>query len=64
MVEGILYMWVRNLASDGTGASLAWSDDHGKSWTWAYLLYSCFPEGPYQFNVQRCSLQMVELNSN
>ena len=35
MVEGVLYMWVRNLRADGTGASLAWSDDHRKSWTWA-----------------------------
>ena len=35
MVEGVLYMWVRNLGADGTGASLAWSDDHSKSWTWA-----------------------------
>ena len=29
MVEGVLYMWVRNLKSDGTGASLSWSDDRG-----------------------------------
>ncbi len=35
MVEGVLYMWVRNLKNDGTGSSLAWSKDHAKTWTWA-----------------------------
>ena len=35
MVDGVLYMWVRNLKKDGTGSSLAWSNDHAKSWTWA-----------------------------
>lgn len=35
MVEGVLYMWVRNFKKDGTGSSLAWSKDHGKTWTWA-----------------------------
>jgi len=34
MVDGVLYMWVRNLHDDGTGSSLAWSVDHGKTWTW------------------------------
>ena len=27
MVDGVLYMWVRNLNDDGTGSSLAWSED-------------------------------------
>jgi len=31
MVEGALYMLVRNTGH----AQLAWSTDHGKSWTWA-----------------------------
>ena len=35
MVDGVLYMWVRNLNEDGTGSSLAWSDDHAATWTWA-----------------------------
>jgi hypothetical protein len=35
MVNGVLYMWVRNLATNGTGSSLAWSSDHAKTWTWA-----------------------------
>ena len=30
-----------------------WIDEDGKSF---YLLYSCFPKGPYQFNVERCRL--------
>src|SRR5512139_394952 len=34
MVDGVLYMWVRNLKPDGTGSSLAWSSDHAKTWTW------------------------------
>jgi hypothetical protein len=35
MVDGVLYMWARNLNKDGTGSSLAWSEDRGKTWTWA-----------------------------
>ena len=31
MVDGVLYMWVRNAAN----ARLAWSKDHGRSWVWA-----------------------------
>jgi CubicO group peptidase (beta-lactamase class C family) len=31
MVDGILYMWVRNAGN----AQLAWSADHAKSWTWS-----------------------------
>ena len=35
MVDGVLYIWVRNLKKDGTGSSLAWSKDHAQTWTWA-----------------------------
>ncbi|MHB1034544.1 MAG: hypothetical protein ACYC35_14830 [Pirellulales bacterium] len=35
MVDSVLFMWVRNLTSDGTGASLAWSKDRARNWTWA-----------------------------
>ena len=35
MVNGVLYMWVRNRFTDGTGSILAWSSDHSKTWTWA-----------------------------
>ena len=31
MVDGVLYMWVRNAGN----ARLAWSSDRGRSWTWA-----------------------------
>ncbi len=31
MVDGVLYMWVRNTGN----ARLAWSADHAKTWTWA-----------------------------
>jgi CubicO group peptidase (beta-lactamase class C family) len=31
MVDGVLYMWVRNAGN----SHLAWSSDHGKSWTWS-----------------------------
>lgn len=31
MVDGVLYLWTRNTGN----AQLAWSDDHGRSWTWA-----------------------------
>ncbi len=30
MVDGRLYMWVRNAGN----SELAWSDDHGRTWTW------------------------------
>jgi hypothetical protein len=31
MVEGTLYMWVRNAEN----SQLAWSEDHGKTWIWS-----------------------------
>jgi Beta-lactamase class C and other penicillin binding proteins len=31
MVDGVLYLWVRNAAN----SQLAWSADHGKTWTWS-----------------------------
>ena len=34
-----------------------WISEDGKTF---YLLYSCFPEGPYQFNLQKCVLEMSE----
>lgn len=36
MVDGVLYMWVRNLTEAGTGSSLAWSVDRAKTWKWAH----------------------------
>ncbi|MBI1904586.1 MAG: serine hydrolase [Planctomycetia bacterium] len=31
MVEGVLHVWVRNAGN----SQLAWSGDHGKTWTWS-----------------------------
>jgi hypothetical protein len=31
MVDGVLYMWVRNAGN----SQLAWSADHGRTWNWA-----------------------------
>ncbi len=35
MVNWVLYMFVRNANGNGTGSQLAWSKDHGKTWTLA-----------------------------
>ena len=35
MVDGILYMWVRNANRKGEQSQLAWSIDHGKTWKWS-----------------------------
>jgi len=32
-----------------------WISDDGRTF---YLLYSCIPNGPYQFNVQRCTVRL------
>lgn len=47
MVEGVLYMWVRNADGAGCGSRLAWSTDHARTWHWAdweftELGYPCF----------------------
>lgn len=36
MVDGVLYMWVRNTGN----AQLAWSQDHGKTWIWCPWRFS------------------------
>ena len=38
MVDGILYMWARNLGS----AQLAWSDDRAKTWHWEFRIEESF----------------------
>ena len=35
MVDGTLYMWVRNGNKKGEQSQLAWSIDHGKIWKWS-----------------------------
>jgi CubicO group peptidase (beta-lactamase class C family) len=36
MVDGTLYLWARNAGN----SQLAWSSDHGKTWTWADWTFS------------------------
>jgi hypothetical protein len=38
MVNGVLYMWVRNTGN----AALAWSADHGKTWEWGFTFNESF----------------------
>ncbi len=38
MVNGVLYLWVRNTGN----AQLAWSGDHGKTWTWGFKFEESF----------------------
>ena len=35
MVDGVLYMWVRNANNNGEQCQLAWSRDYAQSWTWS-----------------------------
>ena len=47
MVNGVIYMWVRNADNAGHQSQLAWSNDHMQTWTWATwkfeeLGYCCF----------------------
>lgn len=38
MVDGVLYLWVRNAHN----AQLAWSKDHGKTWQWGFRFKTSF----------------------
>ena len=38
MLDGVLYMWVRNTGN----ATLAWSEDRGKTWQWGFTLDTSF----------------------
>jgi hypothetical protein len=44
MVDGVLYMWVRNANNDGEGCQLASSTDRAQSWIWSDWI---FPEFGY-----------------
>jgi len=35
MVDGVIYMWVRNANNHGAHSLLGWSTDHAETWTWA-----------------------------
>lgn len=37
-VDGVLYMWVRNVGN----SQLAWSTDHGRTWEWGFKLETGF----------------------
>ena len=38
MLDGVLYMWVRNVRN----SQLVWSEDHGETWTWGFKLDESF----------------------
>jgi hypothetical protein len=38
MVDGVLYLWVRNMAN----SQLAWSTDRGKTWQWGFKMDAGF----------------------
>ena len=38
MVDGVLYMWVRNVGN----SQLAWSEDRGKTWHWGFRFETSF----------------------
>ena len=42
MVDGVLYMWVRNADGEGNYSQLAWSTDRGRSWKWSEWLFKEF----------------------
>ena len=42
MVDGVLYMWVRNANKAGEQCQLAWSTDHAKTWNWSPWQFEAF----------------------
>jgi len=42
MVDGVLYLWVRNADGDGHHCQLAWSKDYAKTWTWGNWKFTEF----------------------
>lgn len=38
MVDGVLYMWARNTGN----ATIAWSDDHARTWKWGFRFTESF----------------------
>jgi hypothetical protein len=42
MVDGSLYMWVRNIDNKGNHSQLALSDDYGRTWSWADWIFEEF----------------------
>jgi len=42
MVDGVLYMWVRNADNNGHHCQLAWSRDYAQTWTWSDWKFTQF----------------------
>lgn len=42
MVDGVLYMWVRNANNDGEQCQLAWSSNHAETWAWSSWTFTDF----------------------
>ena len=42
MVDGVLYMWVRNADHQGHHSRLGWSTDHGRTWAWSEWVFEDF----------------------
>jgi hypothetical protein len=42
MVDGVLYLWVRNANQRGEQCQLAWSSDHAETWHWAEWVFEQF----------------------
>ena len=42
MVDGILYMWLRNADDNGHHGQLAWSKDYAQTWTWSNWKFTQF----------------------
>lgn len=40
MINGVLYMWIRNVNRNGEQSQLAWSPDYGKTWTYSDWKFS------------------------
>ena len=40
MVNSVLYMWIRNANENGGESQLAWSADHGSTWTTSYWKFT------------------------
>ena len=42
MVDGVLYMWVRNADHQGHQSRLGWSVDHARTWSWCDWVFEAF----------------------
>lgn len=54
VIQNVLYAWGKPETRFAPHIPQKWISDDGTSF---YLLYSCIPKGPYQFNIQRCHVE-------